>query len=72
MPVKTRQQIVEEYRPYNIIREFSEGMAAYLAGDSRNPYSVGSVLAQAWACGIDCAYRFESQEGGAGPEGRGL
>jgi hypothetical protein len=72
MPVKTRQELAEEYRPYNTMREFSEGMTAYLAGNSRNPYLMGSVLAQAWACGFDCAYRFERQEGRADPEGRGL
>jgi hypothetical protein len=65
LAVKTQQELAEEYRPHNIMREFSEGMTAYLASNSRNPYSVGSVIAQAWTCGFDCAHRFERQEGGS-------
>jgi hypothetical protein len=52
MNVKTRQEFGEQYRPYNTMREFSEGIMAYMAGDSRNPYRAGSVQAQAWDCGF--------------------
>jgi hypothetical protein len=69
MNVKTRQEYGEQYRPYNTMREFSEGIMAYMAGNSRNPYRAGSVQAQAWDCGFDCSYRFEHQEGGVGQEG---
>jgi hypothetical protein len=66
MTVKTRLEIAEEYQPYNSMREFAEGIMAYVAGNSRNPYRMGSVQAQAWDCGFNCSYRYESQEGGAG------
>jgi hypothetical protein len=69
MAAKTRQQFAEEYRPYNAMREFSEGIMAHLAGNSHNPYSPGSVEGQAWDCGFMCSYRYESQEGRAGLHG---
>jgi|HubBroStandDraft_6_1064221.scaffolds.fasta_scaffold1815072_2 hypothetical protein len=69
MNVKTRREFWEQYRPYNTMREFSEGIMAYMAGNSRNPYRAGSVQAQAWDCGFDCSYRVEHQEGGVGQEG---
>jgi hypothetical protein len=37
MPGKTRREFAEEYQPYNTMREFGEGVMAYLAGNSRNP-----------------------------------
>jgi hypothetical protein len=67
MNVKTRQECGEQYRPYDTMREFSEGIVAYMAGNSRNPYRAGRVQAQAWDCGFDCSYRFEHR--GAGQEG---
>jgi hypothetical protein len=47
----------EDYRPYNQMKAFTEGYAAYCKGDWRNPYGNDSADAQAWDRGFDYAMR---------------
>jgi hypothetical protein len=45
-----------EYRPYDQLPAFNEGLAAYTSHTYRNPYD--GVSAQAWDRGLECAMRW--------------
>lgn len=47
----------EDYRPYNTLKAFMEGYAAYCKGDWRSPYDANSVDAQAWDRGMEYGMR---------------
>jgi hypothetical protein len=57
--MKTFNEIVAEYAPYDKQDGFRQGFDAYRVGNYSNPYIADSVSAQAWDRGLECAMRFE-------------
>jgi hypothetical protein len=47
----------EDYRPYNVMPEFTQGIEDYTNGRHENPHGTTNVAAQAWDRGSEYAMR---------------